>query len=368
MFLSLRPSLSVSRLAVVRRAYSSPASKKQINDGLVPLPHKEVIDMAFDLHLPERSVIGKLPYHSPEPIIFFHGLLGSKRNYKHDCKKLATALQTPVYTVDVRNHGSSEHALPFNYGTLVNDLVHFIHQHKLGKVNIIGYSLGAKVGMLACLKHPELFSAACIIDNAPEPQPHIKAFLSTLIKSCVKLLDQGKVRVDDKLWRHKASESLKRYLPNAGVRNYVLNNIIHNPRVVEYRSPVINYDDGLIHFKNPVRHMLDCGVKDVADWPTEEVKDKKFLGPVNFIRATKSAFINPDSLKAINSFFPYNNIHEINATHFVLNERPQEYLRAVIDFFKVTRYQLENKRNKDSNNYIQTQNSISNSETMGQSL
>lgn len=336
-----------SNWSFTRRAYSATARAFNQQKGLLPLPIKETVDMAYDLHLPERSVIGKMPYHSPEPIIFYHGLLGSKRNYRHDCKKLATALQTPVYTVDIRNHGSSEHALPFDYNTLVNDLVHFAETHSLGKVNLVGYSLGAKVAMLACLKHPERFSAACIIDNSPEEQPHIKPLLTALVKSCVKLLDHHNVRADDKLWRHKASEALKKYIPDAGIRYYLLSNIINNPRVVEYRSPVINYDDGMLHFKNPVRHMMDFVTKEVAAWPTQELEGKQFLGPVNFIKATRSDFINPKSLQAINQYFPYHNIDEINATHFILNERPQEYLRAVTDFFKVTRYQLEKKREQD---------------------
>lgn len=186
---------------VIRRAYSSAKAPQ----GLKPLPYKELVDMAYDLHLPERSVIGKMPYHSAEPIIFIHGILGSKRNYRNDCKKIATGLQTPVYTIDCRNHGSTEHAAPFDYDTLVNDLVHFIKKHNLGKVNLVGYSLGAKVSMLASLRHPEMFGAICAIDNSPEVQPHIKGLLKTIFKSCLQVLDQGKVRADDKLWRHKAS-------------------------------------------------------------------------------------------------------------------------------------------------------------------
>lgn len=331
-----------SGLQCLRRAYSKVA---HANKDLLVLPKKGVVDLAYDLHLPERSVIGKMPYHSAEPIVFVHGLFGSKKNYRADCKNIATALQTPVYTVDLRNHGLTEHALPFDYETLAGDVTNFIKKHNLGKVNLVGYSLGAKISMLAALNHPEMFNAACIIENSPTVQPQITPFLKVFVKSCVHVIENARVKADDKLWRHKASEALKRYIPNAGIRGYLLNNVINNPpKKHEYRSPVINYEDGFIHFRNPVRHMIDCAVKDVADWPTEKLTGKQFLGPVNFIKGTRSDFIDAKGEKAIAEYFPHHNIHPINATHFILNERPQEYVRAVVDFFKTTRYQLEKKR------------------------
>ncbi|SCW03647.1 LAFE_0G15082g1_1 [Lachancea fermentati] len=334
--------VTYKRLGVLRRTYSQVAAptKKQLS-----LPHKEVVELAYDLHLPERSVIKRMPCHPSEPIVFLHGLFGSKRNYKSDCQKIATALQTPVYTLDLRNHGLSEHAMPFDYNTLVNDVLNFLQKRQLNKVNVVGYSLGAKIAMLAALKHPEKFTSACIIDNSPVVQPQIRPFLKVFVKSCVHVIDQGAVSARDKLWRHKASQALKRYIPNGGIRDYLLNNVIINPpKRHEYRSPVIDYEDGFIHFRNPVRHMVQCAVADVSDWPVDIVQGKQFLGPVNFIKGTKSDFIDRKGEDAIAQYFPYYNVHPINATHFILNERPQEYVKAVVDFFKTTRAKLEKKR------------------------
>ncbi|KAH3902238.1 uncharacterized protein SCODWIG_02181 [Saccharomycodes ludwigii] len=322
---------------------------------LEPLPNKPIIDMAYDLHLPERSVLGKLPYHCEEPIVFVHGLFGSKRNYFADCKKIANALQTPVYTVDVRNHGLSEHALPFDYETITNDVLHFIEKHQLTgasknkKVSIIGYSLGAKVAMMSLLKKPETFRSAVIIDNSPVVQPEITPFLKIFVKACVSTLQNGQIKANDKLWRHKASQAMRKLIPSPGIRGYLLNNVINKPpKTKEYKSPVINYNDGYIHFRNPVKHMSEIAVGNVADWPTKLVEGKQYLGPVCFLRGLKSDFILENGIKAINKYFPYNEIIGLNTTHFMLNERPNEYVRSIVDFFKSSRSALENKILADS--------------------
>ncbi|KAL6941670.1 Ethanol acetyltransferase 1 [Hanseniaspora osmophila] len=315
---------------------------------LKPLPEKPLVEMAYDVHLPERSVIGKLPYHVQEPVVFVHGLYGSKRNYKTDAKKIATYLQTPVYVVDVRNHGQTEHALPFDYTTLSNDLIHFIKKHELGPVNLIGYSLGAKISMLTMLRNPEMVKAACIIDNSPIVQPEIVPFLKIFTKACVDTLTKANIKATDKSWRHKASENLKKFIPNAGIRGYLLNNVInHKPKGKDYKNPLVNYDDGKIHWKNPIQHMTKVAVDDVAAWPVSATEGKKYLGPVGFIRGTKSDFVRANGLKAINEYFPYNKVIDINATHFILNERPSEYVRDVCDFFKTMRPALIAKRTGD---------------------
>lgn len=313
-------------------------NKRSIRFIQTELPIKPVIDMKYDLHLPERSVIGKLPYHVKEPIVFIHGLFGSKRNYFQDCEKLANLLQTPIYTVDIRNHGDSEHALPFDYETISNDLIHFIKKHNLQKPSLIGYSLGSKVSMLSLLKEPSLFSSAMIIDNSPVQQPEIVPFLKIFRKACVETATKSKISADDKEYRAKASKYMSKFIPNAGIRGYLLNNCLnHKPK---YPSPVINYDDGMIHWRNPVAQLGGYAEENVAAWPAIP-EGAQFTGPVGFLRGTKSDFVLPKSKPAIQKYFPNNRIYDINATHFILNERPQEYVTMVADWFKVGRHEVE---------------------------
>lgn len=302
------------------------------------LPIKPIIDMKYDLHLPKRSAIGKMPYHVEEPIVFVHGLFGSKRNYSQDCAKLANLLQTPIYTVDIRNHGESEHALPFDYETITNDLLHFVKKHNLKTPSLIGYSLGAKVSMLSLLREPSLFKSAMIIDNSPVEQPEIVPFLKVFRKACAETVTKSNISANDKEYRSKASKFMSKYIPNAGIRGYLLNNCLNSKP--KYQSPVINYDDGKIHWRNPVLQLAGYAEENVAAWPSVP-EGAKFTGPVGFLRGTKSDFVLQKGRDAIQKLFPNNRIYDINATHFILNERPSEYVGMVADWFKFGRHDVE---------------------------
>lgn len=322
-------------------------NKRSIRFIQTQLPVKATVDMKFDLHLPKRSVIGKLPYHVEEPIVFVHGLFGSKKNYFNDCEKLSNLLQTPIYTIDFRNHGETEHAMPFDYETLTNDLIHFVEKHNLKNPSLIGYSLGAKVSMLALLKQPSLFKSAMIIDNSPVVQPEIIPFLKVFRKACVETVNNAGIRADDKDYRAKANQYMSKFIPNAGIKGYLLQNCINKPP--KNPSPVINYNDGMIHWKNPVNHMANASEENVADWPTIP-EGIKFNGPVGFLRGTKSDFVLQKGRDAIAKLFPNNRIFDINATHFILNERPSEYVGVVADWFKTGRHDVEKLAAKKAKN------------------
>ncbi|CCH45056.1 Abhydrolase domain-containing protein 11 [Wickerhamomyces ciferrii] len=301
------------------------------------LPVQKRVQMAYDLHIPNKTVNPNLNIRSHEPIVFVHGIFGSKKNYRFDCQKIANVTHTPVYTVDLRNHGQSIHALPFDYETLAQDVADFCEDHGLKKVNLIGYSLGAKICMLTMLQNPDLIRSGVIIDNSPIEQPHIEIFLQMFVKSMIHVLNSTKIEANDSDWKRKADDAMKRYIPDGGIRKYLLANLI-NKVPKGYKSPVIDYDDGFIHFQNPVKHMTEVAVKNVSAWPTEKVAGKTFEGPIRFIKGTKSAFIDDAGKKAIAGYFPNHSISEINATHFILNERPLEYVRVICDFIKTERF------------------------------
>lgn len=134
-------------------------------------------DLAYDLHEPPSG------NKDGVPILFLHGLFGSKRNNraisKYDAplptrtqltieyRVLAKQLDRPIYALDLRNHGESPHDPVHNYNALSSDVLGFISQHALHKPCIIGHSMGAKTAMTLALSHPEIPSAIVAVDNAP---------------------------------------------------------------------------------------------------------------------------------------------------------------------------------------------------------
>ena len=95
------------------------------------------------------------PFHSPRfepsftkfgsrtsdtsPIIFCHGVFGSKINFSRSAKRLAADFGTECYLLDCRNHGASPWRDDMRLETLAKDLEDFVEQQNLGSVNIVGH-------------------------------------------------------------------------------------------------------------------------------------------------------------------------------------------------------------------------------------
>ena len=109
------------------------------------------------------------------PVVFLHGLLGSKRNFASLATMLGVQLQTPrtIYGVDLRNHGDnkeSNHVLDDGcmlYPHMARDVVRFLDSQKIEKCIVVGHSMGGKVGQALALLYPERVEGLVVIDIAP---------------------------------------------------------------------------------------------------------------------------------------------------------------------------------------------------------
>lgn len=88
------------------------------------------------------------------PLLLLHGALGSK----HQFDKLVPKLQddTEVYRINFEGHGSSGRASsPFRIEYFVENVLGFIDEHTLQKVNIFGYSMGGYVALTLAKEYPQ---------------------------------------------------------------------------------------------------------------------------------------------------------------------------------------------------------------------
>ncbi|KAH3684883.1 hypothetical protein WICPIJ_004145 [Wickerhamomyces pijperi] len=301
---------------------------------LSKLPTANAVKLAYDLHLPTRTVNPNLNIRSHEPIIFLHGVFGSKSNYRHQCQTIANVTHTPVYALDLRNHGDSEHALPVDYNTYSNDVLKFMQDHNLKKANIVGFSLGAKISLLSLLKYPELFRSGIILDNAPVKNPKAGLFLQAFLKSVVNLLNKAKIPSHDKNWRELGHQAIQKYVKDPVGVQYLLKNL----RNTDPAENITDYEEGYCHFNVPVRLFESDFIEQITTWPEEIAQGKQYLGPVKVIKAKKSNFIVEDGLKAYSEHFPNYEISEVNCGHLVFDNRSQECVRLICDFIKTQRY------------------------------
>lgn len=139
---------------------------------LRPLSTQNRLTLSYDLHEPSKAAAGLVA-----PIIFLHGLFGSKKNNRSISKWVNPPWTDPVFLThfqstrtwswktrlcigkgttrktwprywwwcqDLRNHGESPHDWHHDYVHMADDVAGFIDQHDLRQPTIIGHSMWVK--------------------------------------------------------------------------------------------------------------------------------------------------------------------------------------------------------------------------------
>ncbi|KAI1736172.1 alpha beta hydrolase fold family [Xylaria scruposa] len=299
---SSRPLQSLSR------AYSSPSST---TGGRVPL--------VFDHHAPPASD----RHRQDKPIIFMHGLFGSKKNNRSVSKVLARDLKRHVYAIDLRNHGESPHAHRHDYVAMADDVAGFISEHGLKEPTLIGHSMGAKTAMTLALDQPSLISDLVSVDNAPVDATLSRNF-ATYIRGMRHIEEAGATR------QSEADKILESYESDVGIRQFLLGNL--------YRTTVTSDDDdakseqkNVVKFRIPL-DTLAKSLDNLGDFPFRNPDERRFEKPALFVRGTHSKYVADEVIPLIGRFFPRFSLFDIEAGHWVISEKPAEFLRAVVEF------------------------------------
>lgn len=102
-------------------------------------------------------------------IMIVHGLYGSGRNWGVIAKRLSD--RAHVLTIDLRNHGFSDHTDTHSYPEMAQDIAELI-DHMGGPMHIVGHSMGGKAVMTLALQRPELITRMIVADIAPVAYTH----------------------------------------------------------------------------------------------------------------------------------------------------------------------------------------------------
>ncbi|KAH8664339.1 Alpha/Beta hydrolase protein [Xylariales sp. PMI_506] len=283
----------------VSRAYSS-------------LPSTPRVSLAYEHHPPPKA-----EKHSAQdaPIIFMHGLFGSRKNNRTVSRVLARELGRHVYAVDLRNHGESPHHLEHNYAAMAGDVAGFIAEHGLSDPTLIGHSMGAKTAMVLALAEPALVRDVVSVDNAP-----LDAQLGRSFGRYV----QGMRRIEEaRLTKQsEADKILQEYEKDLPVRQFLLGNLY---RPEGGTSP--------LKFRVPLS-ILGKELDNMGDFPFKDPDAARFEKPALFVRGTKSQYVPDEAIPLIGRFFPRFSLVDIDAGHWVISEKPEPFLKAVVEFLE----------------------------------
>lgn len=243
------------------------------------------------------------PQPSRIPILLLHGLFGSSTNWHGIAKRLSQHRQ--VITVDLRNHGRSPRSTSMSYEEMVADLTVLLDELGIERTIPVGHSMGGKVAMWLALTQPDRVEALAVADMAPVTYPgRFRAIIGAL--SGLDLLGITS--------RREADARLAAELPEAGVRNYLLQNLIKEGDGWRWRMDLPTLSaamDGLMAFPAAAGH--------------------QYPGPAQFIYGTDSDYVTGKHLPTIRGLFPLARLRAIpNAGHWVYADQPDAFVRALV--------------------------------------
>ncbi|KAK4078521.1 hypothetical protein Purlil1_11919 [Purpureocillium lilacinum] len=289
---------------------SIPAPARQIRAASQGSIAEAVRPLVYDLHEPSRPKTD----NQRAPIIFLHGLFGSKKNNRGISKALARDLGRYVYALDLRNHGESPQNPRHDYPAMAEDVSAFIKDHGLTDTTIIGHSMGAKTAMTLALRSPDAVANIVAVDNAPVDAA-LRNDFAHYIRGMEKIQSAGITR------QAEADQILQKYEESLPIRQFLLGNL--------YRPPGEQFQQ----FRIPL-DILARSLGHLGDFPYKDPGERRFQKPALFVRGTKSTYVPDDVLPAIGQFFPLFRVADIDAGHWLISEQPEAFRQAVVDFLR----------------------------------
>jgi pimeloyl-ACP methyl ester carboxylesterase len=222
---------------------------------------------------------------------------------------LARALDRPVYALDTRNHGDSPHDKLHTYDALASDVEAFLTKHELKNSTLIGHSMGAKTVMTMALRNPSCCADIIPVDNAP-----VDAALSSDFPKYAKGMHAVEAAAPTS--QKAADEVLKPYAPDLPVRQFLLTNLVRPAPAQPLK------------FRIPVKILSDA-LDNMADFPFKNPDEARFNGRALFVRGTRSRYVSDETLPIIGRFFPRFEMVDVEAGHWVISEKPEEFIQGM---------------------------------------
>jgi len=224
----------------------------------------------------------------------------------------------------------------------------FIAEHTLTNPTLIGHSMGAKTAMAVALRKRSAIDRLISIDNAPVDAA-LKSDFGNYITAMRRIEEAGvtkqseadvilqeyeEVSLPPSLnpfsnppppsheTRRKA-KNLKK-IKSLPIRQFLLTNL-HRPPSTPPGSP--------LKFRIPIR-TLYAALPAMADFPFRDPDAACFKKPTLFVRGTKSHYVPDETLPIIGRFFPRFEVVDLEAGHWVVSERPEEFRGAVVGFLR----------------------------------
>ena len=240
-----------------------------------------------------------------KPIIIAHGLFGSLKNWRAIAKALADNGRFAV-TVDLRNHGCSFWSEDQSYKQMASDLKELVNVFG-GSADIIGHSMGGKVGMSLALMSPKHITKLIVVDISPVKYSHNQ------LKPLEAMAGLNLVEIK---FRKDAEEQLRKNIPELGERLFLVQNL--NFRDKEN----IKWDINLEAIRNNLPNLMDF----------PHFKKPTYLSTL-FIKGSLSNYITEEHTQKTHQLFPNYKLTTVEgAGHWIHVEKREEFINVILKF------------------------------------
>ena len=241
------------------------------------------------------------------PLLILHGFLGSGDNWISLGRKFAENFE--VHLIDLRNHGRSFHDDEMDFEVMCEDILHYCEFHKLKKINIIGHSMGGKVGMHVAVQHPTLIAKLIVVDIAPKTYSVRHDFILEALQA----VDFSKQKT-----RSEVAQVLAKHIKQEAIRLFLLKNV--------YRKTTAKL---AFRFNLPI--FVENYGNIIEALPTFSQYNKETL----FLKGIHSDYILETDLPLITAHFPKAKMVTIaNSGHWLHAENPIDFHKESILYLK----------------------------------
>ncbi len=242
--------------------------------------------------------------HGPH-LVSIHGLFGSQENLGAINRNLSDQFQ--VHGLDVRNHGRSPHSTVMDYTAMADDVLEYLDDQGLEKVDLLGHSMGGKIVMQLALLAPERIRKLVVMDIAPiEYAPRHDDVLKGLAAIDLSQLTN----------RSAADHLLQPFVQEQDVRQFLLKNL---------------YRDGQRHFQWRIN--LEGIQTNYREIMKGQSADEPFRGEALFIKGSDSDYILPEHRDAVLALFPKAAVKVVAETGHWLHAQKPELVTRIIKRF-----------------------------------
>ena len=250
-------------------------------------------------------VLNTKVYGEGFPLIIIHGLLGSLDNWQSIAKYLGQKYQ--VITLDMRNHGRSEHEEVFTYDAMVQDVVDTMQYMSISKASFIGHSMGGKIVMYMALYHPEMVEKLIVADIAPiNYAAHHDDVFNALNAVPIESIEN----------RSDAENIIAQHVKENDVVQFLMKGL--------YRK-----EDNTFGW----RFNISIIEKSYANILSFDINNEVFEGETLFIRGELSKYIQNKDWEHIHELYPRAKLETIvGAGHWLHADNPAEFYQTVSKF------------------------------------